>query len=186
MRITRFAIGLLAAALAVSVIAAPATAGLAGPGKNATPSSSRKHATHPVQSNGAELGSLRIPSLGLDETIRSGVAQNIINAGVAHWVGTAGPGGSGNVVLAGHRTTYTRPFHDLDRLERGDLVYMTNDRGFEVMYRVSDTFIVTPEDIWITFDQGEPMLTMFACHPKGSKRFRIVVQAVLVGKRPVA
>jgi sortase A len=132
------------------------------------------------------VGTLRIPSIGLDENVRSGVAPRIINSGVAHWVGTAGAGEPGNVVLAGHRTTHTRPFNDLDLLQPGDLVYMTDARGFEVMYRVSNTFIVDPEDIWITFDQGSPMLTMFACHPKGSKRFRIVVQADLVGRRPLA
>jgi sortase A len=168
------------------LIAAPAAAGVAGSSEKATPSESRQHATHPTQSNGVELGTLRIPSIGLEEDVRSGVAQSVINSGVAHWVGTAGPGESGNVVLAGHRTTYTRPFYDLDRLEEGDLIYMTDGTGREVMYRVSDTFIVTPEDIWITYEQGTPMLTMFACHPKGSKRFRIVVQAELVAQRPIA
>jgi LPXTG-site transpeptidase (sortase) family protein len=186
MRIRRFSFVLLAAAFAASMLVAPAAAGSHGPGKQTIESSSRQHATHPTQSNGVDMGTLRIPSIGLDENVRSGVAQAVINSGVAHWVGTADPGEAGNVVLAGHRTTYTRPFYDLDRLEVGDLVYMTDGSGFEVMYRVSDTFIVTPKDVWITYDQGTPMLTMFACHPKGSKRFRIVVQAELVGRRRVA
>ena len=53
-------------------------------------------------------------------------------------------------------------------------------------YRVSDTFIVAPEDIWISYDLGRPMVTMFACHPKGSARQRIVVQAELLAGRRVA
>ncbi len=84
------------------------------------------------------------------------------------------------MVLAGHRTTKTRPFENIDKLDEGDLVYMTGGDGREIMYRVSDTFIVDPNDLWITYDGPEPLLTMFACHPKGSARFRIVVQAELV------
>ena len=129
---------------------------------------------------------IRIPSIGVDEVIRSGIALSVIDQGVAHWAGTSMPGGRGNVVLAGHRTTHTHPFVDLDRLEVGDLIYLEDGDGFEVIYRVSDTFIVTPEDIWISYDLGRPMVTMFACHPKGSARQRIVVQAELLAGRRIA
>lgn len=129
---------------------------------------------------------VRIPSIGVDEEVRSGISLSVIDQGVAHWAGTSAPGESGNVVLAGHRSTYTRPFEDLDHLEVGDLVYLEDGDGFEVMYRVSDSFIVQPEDIWISYDLGKPMVTMFACHPKGSAKQRIVVQAELVAGRRVA
>jgi sortase A len=49
------------------------------------------------------------------------------------------------------------------------------------MYKVTDTFIVAPDALWISYDNGEPLLTMFACHPKGSAAQRIVVRATLVG-----
>ena len=100
---------------------------------------------------------------------------------MAHWVGTADAGAAGNMVLAGHRTIRSAPFHDLDKLEPNDVIYVTDASGNDVMYKVTDTFVVTPNDIWITFEQGRPMLTMFACHPKGSQARRIVVQADLIG-----
>lgn len=172
----------LVAALAV---AAPASATAPPPG--AAPSPSRLTATHEAQSNGTVVGHLSIPAIGVDETIRSGVAIDVIDRGVAHWVGTARPGGSGNMVLAGHRSTHTAPFRDLDRLRPGDLIVVTNGVGFDVMYRVTATFIVEPEDIWITWDvPGSSMLTMFACHPKGSARQRIVVTASLVAGGQIA
>jgi LPXTG-site transpeptidase (sortase) family protein len=90
------------------------------------------------------------------------------------------------VVLAGHRATKTKPFRDLDKLKLGDLVFMKDGRGFDVMYRVSDTYIVDPEDLWITYDGPTPSVTMFACHPKGSARYRIVVKADLVAGRRIA
>jgi sortase A len=146
----------------------------------------RQPVFHRTQASGIELGRVRIPAIDLDETIRSGVSMDVIDRGVAHWSGTASPGGAGNVVLAGHRTTQTRPFFNLDRLDTGDLVFMTDGSGFEVMYRVSDSYIVDPKDLWITYDSPTPSVTMFACHPKGSARFRIVVQADLVAGRRVA
>lgn len=145
-----------------------------------TPAAARQPVFHRSQAVGVEIGQMRIPAIDLDETVRSGVAMSVIDQGVAHWAGTSSAGGSGNMVLAGHRSTKTRPFENIDRLDVGDLIYMTGGDGREIMYRVSDSFIVDPNDLWITYDGPEPSLTMFACHPKGSARFRIVVQAELV------
>lgn len=130
---------------------------------------------------GHVVGGIRIPAIDLDEVVREGVDLSVIDQGPAHWAGTSFPGGNGNVVLAGHRSTHSRPFADLDRLVPGDMVFMTNPRRFEVMYRVVDTFIVEPTAVWISYDNGRPLLTMFACHPKGSAAQRIVVRAELVG-----
>ena len=165
-------------------LALPADAAVAP--AHAVPAASRQPTSSPSQESGVVISHLRIPSISVDEEVRSGISQSVINQGVAHWAGTSAPGENGNVVLAGHRTTYTRPFQDLDRLEIGDLVYLEDGDGFEVMYRVSESFIVEPEDIWISYDLGKPMVTMFACHPKGSATQRIVVQAELVAGRRVA
>lgn len=146
----------------------------------------RQPVFHRSQELGTEIGRVRIPTIGVDETVRSGVAMSVIDQGVAHWSGTSAPGGEGNVVLAGHRTTKTQPFRNLDQLDDGDLVFMTDGTGFEVMYRVSDIFIVDPNDLWITYDGPKPSVTMFACHPAGSARFRIVVTADLVAGRKIS
>lgn len=85
------------------------------------------------------------------------------------------------MVLAGHRTTHSAPFNRLDELTIGDMMYFSDAMGREVIYKVTETLIVTPDDIWITYETGEPIATLFACHPKGSARNRIVVRAALVG-----
>ena len=151
-----------------------------------TPAASRQPVGDPDQSAGHVVATLRIPAIGLEETVRAGVDLAVIDRGPAHWVGTSPVGGGGNVVLAGHRTTHGAPFYDLDRLAPGDLIYLTDASGFEVMYRVAETFIVDPFALWITYDNGEPMLTMFACHPKGSAAQRIVVRAHLLAGRRIA
>ncbi len=168
------------------VLALAAPVGAATREDGLIPNPARQAVFHSSQASGATIGNLRIPAIGLNETVRSGVALSVIDRGVAHWSGTAQPGESGNVVLAGHRATKTKPFRDLDKLKLGDLVFMTDGRGFDVMYRVSDTYIVDPNDLWITYDGETPSVTMFACHPKGSVRYRIVVNADLVAGRKIA
>ncbi|MEA3502382.1 MAG: class E sortase [Actinomycetota bacterium] len=159
---------------------------IATPSEDATPASARQPASHRSQRSGVIVSRIRVPAIGLDEIIRSGIDLSVIDRGVAHWAGTSSPGEAGNVVLAGHRSTHSRPFWNLDLLEEGDLIYVEDGAGFEVMYTVSDSFVVEPDELWISYDQGRPMVTLFACHPKGSARYRIVVQADLVAGRRVA
>jgi sortase A len=119
------------------------------------------------------LGNVEIPSIGLSQPLFAGVTLTSINRGPAHWPGTAMPGELGNVVVAGHRTTYTRPFFDLDRLKPGDeLVFNTSAGRF--VYMLERTEIVTPDRMDIVDQQYERTATLFACHPKGSARYRIV------------
>jgi len=184
MRPARRLIGFLGLAVLLVVLAAPALATTAP--DDAFPNPARQPSFHRTQSSAFVLGSIEIPAIGLSETIRSGVSLSVIDRGVAQWAGTVGPGENGNLVLAGHRTTHSKPFFDLDRLGVGDLIYISDGAGFEVMYKVADTMIVDPKDVWITYDRTKPMLTMFACHPKGSSRYRIVVTADLVGGRRIS
>ena len=156
------------------------------PDQEVAPNPARQSMFDSSQMSGAELGSIRIPSIGLDEVIRSGVDMNVIDQGVAHWSGTSLAGDPGNVVLAGHRTTHSRPFWALGDLAVGDLIYLEDGSGFDVIYRVAESFIVEPSALWITYETDEPTLTMFACHPKGSARFRIVVSADLLAGRQIA
>ncbi len=134
-----------------------------------------------TQSLGFEVGRVEIPTIGVDERVREGIDIGVINRGPAHWAGTAMPGQAGNMVLAGHRTTYSRPFLDLDRLQPGDDIWVTGIDGVRAQYQVDRTLIVDPAAVWIADWTREPTLTLFACHPKGSLAQRIVVRAVLVG-----
>jgi len=45
------------------------------------------------------------------------------------------------------------------------------------VYIVDRTFIVEPTDVWIIDQTTDATLTLFACHPPGSTRERIVVVA---------
>ena len=118
-------------------------------------------------------GQLEIPAIGLSQPLFEGVTLTAINRGPSHWPGTAMPGEIGNVVVAGHRTTYSRPFWALDELQPGDELIFTIDSE-RIVYELERIEIVAPDDIHI-IDQDHAMrATLFACHPKGSARQRIV------------
>jgi sortase A len=88
-------------------------------------------------------------------------------------------------VFPGHRTTYSRPFHDLDRLAPGDEIVFDMPDG-EHVYAVRETIVVDPTALWVVDQTDTPTVTLIACHPKGSARQRIVVQGDLVRTVPHA
>ena len=131
-----------------------------------------------------EVGTLEIPAIGVDKTMYEGITLNTLDRGPGHWPGTAGPGQAGNMVIAGHRTSHDRPFYDLDKLAPGDEIEVTNMAGTFV-YQVTDTIVVSPSDTWIVDQTPEKTITLFACHPKGSTRQRIVVRGTFKEQRPL-
>jgi sortase A len=119
-------------------------------------------------------GTLHLPSIGVSQRLYEGMTLTAINRGPSLWPGTARPGQLGNVVVAGHRTTYTRPFYDLDLLEPGDELVFEMDDGSRHVYVLDRTEVVDETDIHIVDQSYAYQATLFACHPKGSARQRIV------------
>jgi sortase A len=99
-----------------------------------------------------------------------------LNRGPAWWPVTGRPGGGDTIAIAGHRTTYTRPFYGLDRLRPGDAIYV-RWAGRVHAYRVSGRRILSAKQLHIGDARGHEILLLSACHPKGSARQRIVVYA---------
>lgn len=120
------------------------------------------------------VGHITIPRLGVDEPLHQGMSLTAINRGPSYWEGTAEPGQVGNMVIAGHRTTYSRPFYDLDLVEPGDEMIVSTDAD-TFTYRAVRTDIVGPDAMWIADQTYAHTATTFACHPKGSLAERIVV-----------
>ena len=119
------------------------------------------------------IGHLSIPRLGLETPVYQGLSLSTIDHGPSHWPGTALPGHLGNVTIAGHRVTHSRPFRNMDQLQPGDTATFTTDEGTFV-YEYSGTEIVSPHRTDIATQWVAYTATMFACHPPGSARQRIV------------
>lgn len=126
-----------------------------------------------------EIGKVEIPKIGLNTTLYEGVWLTVLNVGPGHWPGTANAGEYGNMVIAGHRVTHSKPFRHIDDLVEGDEIIVTNTQG-RFVYKVTGHQIVYPKDIWIVDQTPGYRITLFACHPPGSAAQRYVIYGDLV------
>ena len=132
--------------------------------------------------DGDALTRIKIPALGVDTVVVEGTSASALRAGAGHYPDTPLPCEDGNVGIAGHRTTYGKPFANVDRLKAGDEIILETPIG-TCVYKVRGApTIHSPRD-WsvVTNDPSKSELTLTSCHPKGSAAKRIVVKADLVG-----
>jgi sortase A len=103
-----------------------------------------------------------------------------------HLAGTGFPwDDEANVYLAGHRLGYPRTdsylaFFDLNKLEAGDEIYLTDAHGTKYTYKVIKEFTVSPTDLSVTDPvEGRNILTLQTCTLPDYSR-RLIVQAELI------
>ncbi|AXV04725.1 sortase family protein [Euzebya pacifica] len=115
--------------------------------------------------------------------IVEGVNAESLSEGPGHYPGTAYPGEQGNFAVAGHRTTAGAPFYDLETLETGDEIHVTDRNGVRWVYEVVEQRIVDPSENYVLgqdpIGTGAPVLTLTTCHPRWSNRERLIVFAEL-------
>lgn len=131
--------------------------------------------------NGDPITKISIPAADLKPTVVvEGTGATALRAGAGHYPNTPLPGEEGNVAIAGHRTTYGKPFANLDRLKPGDDIILETPIG-TYTYKVSkDPFVVSPTDFSVISQTPGKTLTLTTCHPKGSARQRLIIKAELV------
>lgn len=143
---------------------------------------------HPTGKLGDAFALVRIPRFGTSyvRPVHEGTTTAVLQEGIGHYAGTAAPGAVGNLATAGHRTTYGKPYTDIDKLKNGDVIVVETKKGYYV-YHVSSHEIVLPTDVAViapTPDQPDvkptkAMMTMTSCNPKFSAAQRYVVHATL-------
>lgn len=144
---------------------------------------------------GQAFAILRIPRFGADyaRPVLQGTDHDTLTKGVAHYSGTAFPGQVGNFAVAGHRTTYGKPFSDIDLLKKGDVMVVETKASY-IVYSVTGHVIVTPDQVEVIAPvpqhpgakPKQAWMTMTACHPRFSASQRYVVFAKLVKRIPRA
>jgi sortase A len=130
---------------------------------------------------GETLGRIIVPRMSLDSPIFE--MENCqddanLNRGPGHIKGTALPGASGNCAIAGHRSTYGRPFAMMGSLQAGDEIILAGPSGARRVYRVSRIWVVAPGEVSVLDPTPEPSVTLITCHPPGSDATRLIVRAV--------
>jgi sortase A len=135
--------------------------------------------------NGAAIGRLSIPAIGVGYDVIQGTGTGDLERGPGHYASTALPGEGQTVAIAGHRTTYLAPFRNLNELRRGDRITLVMPYA-TFIYAVTNQRVVTPNAWWITRNVGYDRLVLSACNPLYSASQRIAVFAALVSMKPSA
>jgi sortase A len=165
-------------ALPVPAAPATATASAALPGDAQAPATTDSTTRTPV-ATGSWIARLDAPSVGLSATVLEGSDDGTLAHGAGHIEDTALPGGSGNFGIAGHRDT---TFRAVRHLHAGDPLVVTT-AGHVYRYRITNTTIVNPTDVYVLDDAGHPTLTLVTCYPFefiGHAPRRFIVSADLV------
>jgi sortase A len=155
-------------------------------------------------STGSPLTKIVMPSLDVETLVVAGTSPAALRAGAGHYPNTPLPGEVGNVGIAGHRTTYGRPFNRIDELREGDEIWLltpVGDHRYVVTAPPTDgdcqpfagapgapdgtaTCITHPRDWSVVAPSDSSLLTLTSCHPKGSAAQRIVARAALAESLP--
>jgi sortase A len=142
---------------------------------------------------GDPIGRLRVPRIDLDRLVQQGVGgrlaldpdgdRALLRSGPVHYAVTPLPGLGEPFAVAGHRTTYGAPFFKLDKLRKGDRIFVDTPYG-KFRYAVAKTTTVDPTDIGVLSDRGYG-LVLTTCTPPYSAEHRLIVWAKLERARPL-
>lgn len=134
---------------------------------------------------------LVIPRLYLRIPVVKGTDNPDLDMGAGWYPSTDSPGTTGNVGLAGHRTTAPAPFFFLDKMEVSDSIYLVvKDKLFH--YRVvaakdgAPYATVLPADISVIGRLGFDAVTLTTCTPIGSDAERLIVHAKLSNSQTIS
>ena len=125
------------------------------------------------------IGRLQIPRLKMSVMVREGADGKTLHHAVGHIPGTALPGFTGNVALAGHRDTF---FRSLRNIQKDDTIEFETENG-TYQYLVKSTDIVGPRDVSVLNASSGKTITLVTCYPfyyVGSAPKRFIVRAVQV------
>jgi sortase A len=107
------------------------------------------------------LGEIELTRIGVAAMILEGTDARTLRRAVGHIPGTAFPGQSGNVAIAGHRDTFFRALRNV-RLD-DEITLTTLDGSYR--YRVDSIKVVGPEDTKVLDYSSEDILTLVTCYP---------------------
>jgi len=110
---------------------------------------------------GDAIGTLEITRVGLSGVVVEGDSDAVLDRAIGHLPDTPLPWKDGNSALAAHRDTIFRP---LKGVRLGDVLRLKTPHG-DFDYRVVDTLIVKPHDVWVLDPTPVSTLTLISCWP---------------------
>ena len=126
------------------------------------------------------MGYIEIPKIDVDLPIYHGTADDTLERGVGHLLGSSMPvgGESTHTILAGHSGLASQKmFTDLQQMVVGDVFYL-KVLDETLAYQVFFTEPVLPHDTsYLQIENGRDLCTLVTCVPIGVNTHRLLVMA---------
>jgi sortase A len=136
---------------------------------------------------GFPFGRIEIPRIRVSAVVVEGVTTRNLRVAVGHMPGTAFPGDSGNVAIAGHRDSF---FRNLRYVRVNDTILLTTLYGV-YQYSVTEIKVVQPDDLSVIGHFEDPVLTLITCYPfyfagPAPQRFIVHARPASAGEPPLS
>ena len=140
---------------------------------------------------------MHVPRFGADYNVGiyggTSRARTLDDLGIGVYANSKMPGEVGNFSMAGHRTTWGKPFNQIDKLKLNDaIVVETPDGWYTYRFRTLEYVKPTEVDVLLDVPQApqlttdERYITLTACSPLYSLAERIVAYGVFESFQPRA
>ena len=167
---------ILGGSISSSTTAPPPTSGSTGSG-GAGVTGNFTLVTPDLYYAGGYLGSLKIPTIGLNVKIYQGTDDAALRYGVGHFADTSI--WEGNVAIAGHNRGVNSYFGKIHTLKPGASIQLTTKIGTR-KYQVDRVAKIAATDVSVLSARQNDIITLITC-VRDQPEYRWCVQAKLVG-----
>ena len=133
--------------------------------------------------SGEGIGRLEVPRLGMRMVLVYGTDTETLKRGPGLDPRTSFPGQNRLVYVAGHRTTYSAPFSDIESLRNGDLIHVEMPYG-TFTYTVTGSRIVASDNLSVLTSRRYEQIALQACHPRFFATHRWITYGRLTNVEP--
>ena len=133
--------------------------------------------------NFSVIGSITIPSVGLELPIGKGISESVITFGAGTMKPDQKPG-IGNYALASHYIENKDIlFGPLYHVALGDIAYIS-DKDTVYEYKITTVEVIQESDVFVIYDTpDQTLLTLITCAEAGTKR--LLVQGEFIQSYPI-
>ena len=122
--------------------------------------------------------------------VLEGASPRNLAFGPARLFSGAGLGESGNLIFAGHRTTWFKPLEGIAQDDTIQLEWFDSHRQLhQRTYSVSEIRVVDPQDVTLLAPTSQEVLTLITCYPFGRSPYspqRFIVRALPIDESRLA
>lgn len=121
---------------------------------------------------------LCIPTLEIEYPVLSTTSKELLKVSLNKYWGP-NPNRPGNFCIVGHNYNDDRFLGKLNKIQKGELIQLTDMSGEILDYYVYETYVVDPDDTSCTsqLTEGKTELTLITCTATGKQRFIVKARA---------